>query len=136
MTVPTRFIEKSEFEELMRQEGNVLPLYKLFALPFWPPVADPPMHPQEVIGINVLLLNVREPCLYRDRENNMGFVILNGYDSEALNYANFQDCHVIKGAWCYRLAPAYWEEGDTDYDLTEAFYRFNHGEIPKWELGN
>lgn len=139
MAIPTRFIEKDEFDDLMAQEGNVLPLFKLTALPFNPPTPDgPAMQHPELNYVNVLLVNVAEPCLFRDKEANIGFILMNGYDTDGtFTYENFEDCHTTKGAWAYRLSPSYWDEGDwEDHDLSDAVYRFNHGEIPAWELGN
>lgn len=139
MTIPTRLIERDEFNELMAQEGNVLPLFSLTAIAFDPPTPDGPKPDYEVpISMNVLLLNVDEPCLFKDKEANMAFVLMNAYDPEhTFTYENFQDCHIIKGAWAYRLAPSYWEEFDTDFDLDEAIYCFNHGEINEWkEVGD
>lgn len=128
MTIPTRMLEKDEFDELMKQEGNVLPLFKLTAIQFNPPTPDGPSEEfKEPVGVNVLLLNVNEPCLYRDKDANLGFVLMNGYDPDGtFTYQNFQDCHVIKNAWGYRLAPHYWEESVWEYDLDDAIYRFNH----------
>lgn len=139
MTIPTRIIEQAEFTELMKQEGDVLPLFKLTALPFDPPRPGPPEpNKKEPIGVNVLLLNVSEPCIYKDHGAHMAFVLIPGYDSETwFTYQNFQDCHIVKGAWAYRLAPAYWEESDPQsYDLEDAIYRFDHGPIEEWRLGN
>lgn len=135
MTIPTRIIERDEFNELMAQEGDVLPLFKLTAHQFEPPRPDGPvLHHEEIIGVNVLLLNVSEPCIFKDQSAGMAFVLMNGYDSDGtFTYENFQDCHIVKGAWFYRLAPAYWEEGDWDYDLSDAIHRFNHGDIPEWK---
>jgi hypothetical protein len=124
----------------MRQEGDVIPLFSLAAIPFVPPRPDEgAVDMSELPLVNVLLVNVSEPCLYRDTEAKMGFVLLPGYSPETtFTYEQFQDVHPLKGAWCYRLAPSYWEEGDSDsYDLDEAIYRFDHGEVVTWkEIGD
>lgn len=135
MTVPTRFVEPDEFHELMRQEGDVLPLFKLTAVPFEAPTPEVPSVDAEFVSVNVLLVNVSEPCLYRDRDAKMGFVLMNGYDSDTtFTYENFQDCHIVKNAWYYRLAPAYWEEGDPEeFDLDDAIFCFAPNDTGKWE---
>lgn len=135
MTVPSRLIDREEFNELMKQEGDVLPLFSLTAIPFDPPRPGGPTADYEApIAMNVLLVNVNEPCMFKDKEAGLAFVLMNGYDTEGtFTYENFQDCHIVKGAWGYRLAPNYWDEFDTDFDLDDAIYRFNHGEINEWK---
>jgi hypothetical protein len=135
LAIPTRFIDDEEFHELMRQEGDVLPLFKLSALPFNPPRPGDPYPDPEEVSVNVLLVNVAEPCLYRDKDMDMAFILMNAYDQdETFTYDNFQDCHIIKRAWAYRLSPAYWQELDPhdEYDLDDAVYCFAPSDIPTW----
>ena len=126
MTIPTRRIEEPEFNELQKLEGDTIQLHKLTALSFEPPV---PHGQARVVhkraAMNILLMNVSDPVIYKDPETKMTFIIMNGYDQDnVFTYENFQDCHITKGAWCYRLAPSYWDEENDDLDI--AFYTFNH----------
>jgi hypothetical protein len=133
VTLPTKFIDNDEFEELMNQEDGVIPLFLLAAVPFlvgapeeeWPILPDLP-------EVNVLLLNVAEPVLYREASTNKGFVILPGFNIMEYTYKDFEEIHPVKAAWGYRLAPNGWEEGDWDYGLTSAIYVFDHGEVDEW----
>jgi hypothetical protein len=129
MTIPTRLIEKAEFDELQRAEGDTLILHKLTALPFDPPRPDGQAQTKvKHREMNVLLMNVSDPVIYKEKDTKMVFIIMNGYDdASTFTYENFQDCHIEKGAWCYRLAPNYWSERDTqNFDLDDAIYVFNH----------
>lgn len=114
--------------ELSKAEGDVLTLYKLVNIPFQPPLPDGHAHAKAATkNMNVLLMNVSEPVIYKNTDDGMVFIIMNGYDNESsFTWENFQDCHLIKGSWCYRLAPAYWDSSDDDLD--DAIYRFNNFE--------
>ena len=127
MTIPTRIIEKAEFTELQKAEGDTLVLHKLAALPFNPPRPDEKAVKPKIVEMNILLMNVSEPVIYKDAESKMVFIILNGYDDErTMTYEQFQDAHITKGAWCYRLAPSYWNPTSVEDDLDDAIFVFNH----------
>lgn len=127
MAVPTRIIEKPEFEELMRTEGSTVPLFRLDAVGFQPPRPKEQWGGEPGISINVLMLNVIEPVIYKDGRGD-AYIIMSAYDDgNTFTYANFQDCHYVKGAWYYRLAPAVWQANDDDFELAEAIYCFDHG---------
>lgn len=137
--IPTRFIEKEEFDELMNQEDDVIPLFLLAAIPFSVPGPGEEWENFSTLPeVHVLLMNAKEPCLYRDPESKMGFVILPSYAPDTYyTHTQFQEIHPVKGAWGYRLAPSGWEEGDWDWSLNHAIYRFDNGEVPeKWEVNN
>ena len=129
MTVPTRFIEENEFAELMKIEGDTIPLYKLVAIPFAPPTPDEPDHTEDYPAIRVLFLNVSEPRLYRDR-HKVVFVVLPGFAD--LDFEQARDAHPVKdNVWCYRLTPYTW---DTDSDLVLAAYLFPEDTVPPFVL--
>jgi hypothetical protein len=131
MTVPTRFIEREEFHRLLDQEGKTAAVFKLEAIQFDPPRPDGSHvepYRDEIRSINVLLMNVVDPVIYRDGDGTV-FFILNAFDDDTvMTYENFEDTHPIKGAWGYRLCPHYVTWSDKDYDLDECRYAFNHGE--------
>lgn len=129
MTIPTRIIDKPEFMELSKAEGDTITLYKLVNIPFSPPLPNGWAKPNKdkIAAMNVLLMNVHEPVIYKDKASNTAYIIMNGYDQEAtFTYENFQDCHLIKNSWGYRLAPSYWDPTDRTDDLDDAIYRFRH----------
>jgi hypothetical protein len=131
MTIPTRFIEREEFNGLMRLEGNVFPLFKLVAIPFNPPTPDHPNGPVDYgnyKAIRVLMLNVIEPRLYRD-ENGIVFVVLPNFD--VVTYDIAADAHPIHDAWCYRFSPYNWDDND---HLGQAVYLFSDDTIPAFNL--
>lgn len=133
MAIPTRFIDKEEFDELMKLEGNVLPLFKLAAIPFAPPTPEHPgggMDYENYKAVRILMLNVAEPRLYRD-ENKIVFVVLPSFD--VVTYAIASDAHAIHDAWCYRLTPYNW---DNDDHMAQAAYLFSEGTIPAFNLDN
>lgn len=125
MAVPTRIIEDEEFSRLMREEqGDIIPLWRLAAIDFMPPRPDQKLLVETTAEMNILMLNVTEPVIYKGEDRT--FIIINGYDSSLLTWENFQDYHMVKGAWLYRLAPAGWEEEDWNDPFPVAVYRFNH----------
>jgi hypothetical protein len=131
MTVPTRFIERDEFYRLLDQEGKTAAVFKLEAIQFDPPRPDGSRlkpYDEKLQSINILLMNVVEPVIYKDGDGTV-FIILNAFDDDrVMTYENFEDTHPIKGAWGYRLCPYYVDWADKDYDLDECRYAFNHGE--------
>lgn len=129
----TRFIEEQEFHELIAIEGDTLPLYKLTAIPFKPPTPDgedmPDYHDYKSV-IRVMLLNVKEPRLYKDK-NKVVFLVLPSYDTVTYDVAN--ECHPVKDAWCYRFSTYGW---DKSYDLDAAVYLTSEAALPAFELGD
>jgi len=130
MTVPTRFIEEDEFRELMKIEGEVIPAFKLVAIPFNPPAPGKPEPDyRDYKAIRVLLMNVAEPRLYRD-PHGVIFVVLPSFDD--LTFEQAQEAHPIKdGVWCYRFTPYSW---DADSDIYDAAYLFPESELPAFDL--
>jgi hypothetical protein len=125
MVMPTRIIETAEFNKLMDMEGNTLPVFRLDAVKFDPPRPDGKVEPPYPVGsVNILLMNVAEPVIYKDGDGT-AFIILNGYDEEnVMTYESFRDAHVVKDAWYYRLAPHYYDPFDKDYSMDECRYVF------------
>ena len=123
MAIPTRFIEAEEWEELLAlEEGDVIAIFKLTAIPFQPPLPDgeEPHTPlaDNKTAVRVMKLPVVEPRLYRDPHKNV-FIIYPSFNT--LTYDDAQDMHPIKGAWCYRFAPSNWDGNDP---LKHATYLF------------
>jgi hypothetical protein len=129
MVMPTRFIDKAEFDELMKVEGStVIPAYRLDGVPFQPPFPGEKWQGEKYKGINILLLNVVEPVLYKDGRGN-AYIILNENFDDQWDYEYFAEFHPAKhDAWFYRLCPIYWKAGDIDYNLRDAKVFYNHGE--------
>lgn len=133
MAIPTRFIEREEFEELLAlEEGDSIATYKLTALPFHPPHPegeDGHEEPEEK-SIRVMLLPVIEPRLYRD-PHKVTFVVFPSF--ETIDYAAAQDMHPVKDAWCYRFTPYHW---DGSSPLVHATYLFKEEVVPPFVLGD
>lgn len=133
MVMPTRFIEKEEFKELIAvEEGNTITIHKLTAIQFQPPLPEGDDWPAvddypESLSIRIMLLAVSEPRLYRD-ERGVTFVVLPSF--ETLTYEAAQDCLPVKGAYCYRLAPYEW---DNRLPLKDAIYVFST-DVPAFDL--
>lgn len=129
--MPTRFIDREEFTELMHLEGDSFPLYKLVAIPFGPPtpegVPDPP-EAKTFPTVRILMLNVAEPRLYRD-ENGIVFVVLPSFD--VVTYDIASDAHPVHGEWCYRFSPYNY---DGKSDISDAAFLFNEAAVPTFEL--
>lgn len=125
MAIPTRLIEQEEFQELLAvEEGDTIPIFKLTAFPFNPPLPDGEgwpehEHPRAPAAVRVMLLPVVEPRLYRDPNKNM-FVVFPSF--ETMEYEDAQDMHPMTGAWCYRLTPYHWDESSSP--LKDATYLF------------
>jgi hypothetical protein len=85
-------------------------VFKLEAIQFDPPRPDGSRlkpYDDKLQSINILLMNVVEPVIYRDGDGTV-FIILNAFDDDTvMTYENFEDTHPIKGAWGYRLCPHY-----------------------------
>ena len=136
--IPTRFIDKAEFDDLMKLEGGSLPLYKLVAIPFVPPTPEGMEPPEGIIDydnykastIRVLLLNVTEPRLYKD-EQGLVFIVLPSYDIVTHEVAS--TIFPRTDVWCYRFSPYSWDSKD-DMDL--AAYLFPENTVPNFELNN
>lgn len=135
MAIPTRFIEAEEFEELLAvEEGDTIPLYKLTAIPFHPPLPDDvEPHPEEDdkrTAVRVMMLSVVEPRLYRDANKTI-FIVYPSFNT--LTYEDAQDMHPIKGAWCYRFTPFGWDGAEP---LADATYLFEDTAIEAYDLTN
>ena len=135
MAIPTRFIEKEEFEELLAvEEGDTIPLYKLTAIPFQPPRPDNTDGESPLDGgksaVRVMMLPVIEPRLYRD-PNKVMFVVYPSFNT--LTYSDAQDMHPIKGAWCYRFTPYGWDGAEP---LADATYLFEDTVVEAYDLAD
>lgn len=126
MTVPTRIIEEDEYNKLIEQErGDTIIKFYLEDIAFNPPIPGEEWTPHTPKRVSVLLLNVIEPFLYKSQDTGETFVILNGYGGEEwFGYEAFQDAHLVKGAWGYRLFPQGWDADDWSDDMDDAYWAF------------
>lgn len=110
--IPTRFIEKEEYERLLSLESGYTMIHSLDAMDFWPP--RPAQELKESVStehVHLLFLNSVDPCIYWNRaEQSAPFVILPKYDE--LSYETLQEIHPVKGAWAYRITPHLWDATD------------------------
>lgn len=114
MTKPTRFIDKNEFDRLTRDEWgttDMLEKRQLKPFAFVPP--HPADEPQEadpfehIEPVNILVLDVIEPVLFRHEEWNESFVILPSFKPEnEYTFDDFADLHYLKSddIWGYEYS--------------------------------
>lgn len=134
--IPTRRIEKAEFEELIKlsgYEGDTLILWELHAFDY----VDDPVHVIDVINyqeVNILRLNVLEPVIYKD--DNLGPIVVVPMTEDHVEYDDFSDWHVKKGCDGYYLAMSFWEINDWDYDLDDVYWAFKgkKKDLPPFDL--
>lgn len=135
MTIPTRFIERDEFEALIRQEtGDILMRYQLEGFPFLPPrpeeqmiTIDPkPDH------LHLLFLNVSEPVLFRDKTDGELLIILSKYGT--YEYDFYSQIHPLGTlAWYYSMAPHSFMLDEWDYPLEDSEFHFAPDAVPAYD---
>lgn len=138
MALPTRFIDTEEFRRVAGHTPNVedtVPRYVLGAFSFVPPRPDEEYRTKPNELVNVMLLNVAEPVLYRDPSNNMAFVILPWAMDDEFDYDYMHGIHPNKKAWGYFLAPAGYRLDDTEEYLNGDWVWYREDDIPAFELG-
>lgn len=125
MTVPTRIIEREEFERLAREqaaeEGDVLFVHKVVPINY---ATDNDGHltTTNIPGMLLLFVNTVEPLIYKDVENKRVMILVNAY--EEWTYEMIRDLHPHRDADMYCLAPAEWQADDWDYPMDFATYFF------------
>lgn len=134
--IPTRFIDKPEYEALLDMENTYVIIHQLDAMDFLPPKPDVPA--QETINsdhVHILFLNAVEPCIYWDKQQGAPLIILPKYND--LSYEVFQEIHPMKGAWAYRLSPHNWDSLDWDHhELQYTDYWFKPSDVLPFVLAD
>lgn len=138
MALPTRYIETAEFRKAADStpgvEDNIQRLV-LGAFSFNPPRPDEPYQQKPSDLVNVLLLNVAEPVLYRDPSNNIVFVILPWSMDDEFDYDYMHDIHPNKRAWGYFLVPYGIRIDDIEQPMSGYWIYFKDEDLPEFELG-
>jgi hypothetical protein len=149
-----RALEQEEYQELLAQEGDTLPIYVLAALHFEPPrpmtdkEADeratleeqgvelvPNGMQNEYLYGTVVLLNVNDACYHKEYDGSVVFVL--PADRDKITYEMLSTIHSEHGAWCYRIEPRYWNPYDTEKDgdpMSDAWWWFKPINIPDFDL--
>ena len=140
MVVPTRYIETAEFRKAADSTPNIgdsIQRLVLGAFSFNPPRPDEEYKHAPSELINVLLLNVAEPVLYRDPSNNMAFVILPWAMDDKFDYDYMHDIHPNKKAWGYFIALAGTRIDDIEQPMSGHWFYFKDEDedLPEFELG-
>lgn len=136
MTIPTRFIDKAEYDKLINMEPSYIMIHQLDAMDFVPPTNGKP-DPDSITSehVHLLFLNATEPCIYWDKEQGGPFVILPKHDE--LTYEVLQEIHPVKGSWAYRLSPHNWDERNWEnHDLQYTDYWFKPSNLEPYDEEN
>jgi hypothetical protein len=150
-------IDSETYADLLKQEGDVLPLYYLTAVHFLPPrpmtdkeamrrvdlpVDEDDMTPygmqDEFHYLPVMLLNVHKPVIHKELSGSTVFII--PADWEEIDYQTLSVIHIDHNAWAYRLERREWDAYNTDQEdsddpMSDAHWYFNPKPLPDYDLG-
>lgn len=124
MTIPTKFMDREEFNQLIREEeGDTLIKWQLEAFNFTPPIPGEEVDFADANTghLHILFLNTLEPRLHRDQAGELLIILPS---SGTYEYSDWQEMHQNKDAWFYALAPHNWDAGDWTYLLDDAEFFF------------
>lgn len=143
MAVKLKELSHDEYQELLDQEGDTVPLYVMCALHWKPPL---PMPQEEILRraededeemmipygmqdeynyVFVVLLPVQEPCFYKSHDEM--FINVLPSNTDLISYEMCNAIHPEHNAWAYRIQTKWWDayniHGDAPMDEAKWYFK-------------